>query len=110
MLKGGNGKRVIETIKEKIGTMHLPAGVRILPFYDQSSVIDGTIRTVEKNLFEGFLLVTIVLLIFLGNVSAAIVVALVIPLSMLIGFLEIRPETPVSGRKKLVHVKLVYDD
>src|SRR5207244_1360660 len=85
-----NGKQVIQNVKEKIAKMRLPNGVRILPFYDQSSVIDGTIRTVEKNLFEGFVLVTIVLLIFLGNVSAALVVASVIPLSMLISFLGMR--------------------
>ena len=64
MLKGENGKRLIELVKEKIATMHLPAGVKITPFYDQSYVIDGTINTVEKNLFEGFILVTVVLLLF----------------------------------------------
>jgi cobalt-zinc-cadmium resistance protein CzcA len=90
MLKGENGKRVIEAVKEKIATTRLPDGVRLLPFYDQSLVIDATIHTVEKNLFEGFVLVTIVLLFFLGNVSAAIVVASVIPLSMLISFLGMR--------------------
>src|SRR5437899_3140760 len=90
MLKGENGKHVIETVKEKIASLRLPNGVRILPFYDQSIVIDATIRTVEKNLFEGFLLVTTVLLIFLGNVSAAVIVASVIPLSMLISFLGMR--------------------
>jgi cobalt-zinc-cadmium resistance protein CzcA len=90
MLKGENGKRVIESVKEKIASLRLPSGVRILPFYDQSSVIDATIHTVEKNLFEGFVLVTVVLLIFLGNVPAAIVVASVIPLSMLISFLGMR--------------------
>src|SRR5436190_10764020 len=45
MLKGGNGKRTIELVKEKIAQMRLPNGVRIVPFYDQSEVIDGTIRT-----------------------------------------------------------------
>ena len=90
MLKGENGKRVIETVKERIANIRLPNGVRILPFYDQSSVIDATIRTVEKNLFEGFVLVTTVLLIFLGNPSAAVIVASVIPLSMLISFLGMR--------------------
>jgi len=90
MLKGENGKRVIETVKERIANIRLPAGVRILPFYDQSIVIDATIGTVEKNLFEGFVLVTTVLLIFLGNVTAAVIVASVIPLSMLISFLGMR--------------------
>ena len=90
MLKGENGKRVIRGIKQKIAGLHLPAGVKLVPFYDQSEVIDGTTRTVTKNLFEGFLLVTIVLFVFLGNVRAAILTALVIPLSMLVSFLGMR--------------------
>src|SRR3954469_13973140 len=72
MLKGENGKRLIELVKERIASLRLPAGVKITPFYDQSFVIDGTIHTVEKNLFEGFILVTIILLVFLGNIRAAI--------------------------------------
>src|SRR3984885_8599530 len=51
MLKGENGKRVIEAIKQRIAEIHLPPGVKIIPFYDQSSVIDGTIKTVKENLF-----------------------------------------------------------
>jgi heavy metal efflux system protein len=90
MLKGENGKRLIELVKEKIASMHLPPGVKITPFYDQAYVIDGTIHTVEKNLFEGFILVTFVLLLFLGNVRAALVTAAVIPLSMLISFIGMR--------------------
>ncbi|MDP9170693.1 MAG: CusA/CzcA family heavy metal efflux RND transporter, partial [Acidobacteriota bacterium] len=90
MLKGENGKKLIERVKEKIADMKLPAGVKIIPFYDQAFVIDGTIHTVEKNLFEGFILVTIVLLVFLGNIRAAIITAAVIPFSMLISFLGMR--------------------
>src|SRR5712691_10759847 len=90
MLKGENGKQLIERVKARIAEMRLPQGVRINPFYDQSFVIDGTIHTVEKNLFEGFILVTVLLLVFLGNVRAAIITAMVIPLSMLISFLGMR--------------------
>src|SRR5580765_995014 len=90
MLKGENGKQLIERVKERIASMKLPPGVKIVPFYDQSFVINGTIRTVEKNLFEGFVLVTVLLLVFLGNIRAAIITALVIPLSMLISFLGMR--------------------
>jgi heavy metal efflux system protein len=90
MLKGSNGKALIDTVKQKIALLRLPAGVRVVPFYDQSQVIDGTIRTVERNLFEGFVLVTVVLLIFLGNLRGAIVTAAVIPFSMLIGFVGMR--------------------
>ena len=90
MLKGGNGKKLIELVKERIASLRLPPGVKIVPFYDQSFVIDGTIHTVEKNLFEGFVLVTIVLLLCLGNLRAAFITAAIIPFSMLIGFLGMR--------------------
>ena len=90
MLKGENGKKLIEQVKERIAGLRLPPGVKINPFYDQSFVIDGTIHTVEKNLFEGFVLVSIVLLLFLGNVRAALITAAIIPFSMLIGFLGMR--------------------
>jgi heavy metal efflux system protein len=90
MLKGENGKRLIERVKEKIAGLKLPPGVKIVPFYDQAFVIDGTIHTVEKNLFEGFVLVTVVLLLFLGNLRAALITAAVIPFSMLISFLGMR--------------------
>jgi cobalt-zinc-cadmium resistance protein CzcA len=90
MLKGENGKSLIEKVKEKIAALRLPPGVKIVPFYDQSVVIDGTIHTVERNLLEGFLLVTVVLLLFLGNIRAAIITASIIPFSMVISFLGMR--------------------
>ncbi|MEN6607099.1 MAG: efflux RND transporter permease subunit, partial [Bryobacteraceae bacterium] len=90
MLKGENGRQVIERVKAKLASLRLPNGVRIVPFYDQSTVIDGTIRTVKKNLFEAGVLVIVVLLLFLGNVKAALIVAAVIPLSMLVGFIGMR--------------------
>jgi cobalt-zinc-cadmium resistance protein CzcA len=90
MLKGENGKRLIELVKERIASLRLPPGVKIVPFYDQAFVIDGTIHTVEKNLFEGFILVTVVLLLFLGNLRAALITAAIIPFSMIISFLGMR--------------------
>jgi heavy metal efflux system protein len=89
MLKGENGMKVIERVKARLTEIQksLPRGVKILPFYDQSAVIDRTIRTVRNNLFEGGVLVTVVLFAFLGNVKAALIVAAVIPLSMLVSFL-----------------------
>ncbi len=87
MLKGENGLRVIDRVKARLATVRLPEGMRIVPFYDQSTVINGTIRTVARNLVEAGVLVTIVLLLFLGNLRAAIVVAATIPLSMMFGFL-----------------------
>src|SRR5258707_166383 len=90
MLKGENGKALIERVKAKIASLHLPQGIKIVPFYDQSFVIDATIHTVEKNLLEGFILVTVVLLLFLGNIRAAVITASIIPFSMLISFLGMR--------------------
>lgn len=90
ILKGENGKQLIDRVKAKIAGLRLPAGVKLIPFYDQAFVIDGTISTVEKNLFEGFVLVTVILLLFLGNLRAAIITAAVIPFSMLISFLGMR--------------------
>ena len=90
MLKGENGKRLITAVKEKIANLRLPAGVKINPFYDQLTVINGTIRTVKTNLFEGFVLVTVILFLFLGNLRAALITASIIPLSMLISFINMR--------------------
>jgi cobalt-zinc-cadmium resistance protein CzcA len=90
MLKGENGKRVIERVKERLASIKLPPGVRISGFYDQSEVIDRTIATVRRNLIEGGVLVVLVLLLFLGNVRAALIVAAIIPLSMLVAFIGMR--------------------
>ena len=86
MLKGENGRRVIERLKARLSSLRLPSGVKLVPFYDQSEVIDGTIRTVRRNLLEAGGLVIVVLLLFLGNLRAALIVAAVIPLAMLFGF------------------------
>jgi cobalt-zinc-cadmium resistance protein CzcA len=86
MLKGENGRRVIDRVKQRLASLHLPEGVRLVPFYDQSEVIHGTIQTVRRNLLEAGALVVVVLLLFLGNLRAALIVAAVIPLSMLFGF------------------------
>ena len=90
MLKGENGEQVIRRVKEKLASIHLPSGVQLKPFYDQSTVIDGTIETVRHNLFEGFILVTVVLLLFLGSFRAALVTASIIPLSLLFSFLGMK--------------------
>jgi cobalt-zinc-cadmium resistance protein CzcA len=87
LLKGADARRVIQSVKGKIGSLRLPSGVSLVPFYDQSQVIDGTLHTVKHNLIEAGILVIAVLLLFLGDLRAAFIVALVIPLSMLVGFI-----------------------
>ena len=92
MLQGENGKDVATRVKARIAEIEktLPAGMRIAPFYDQSEVIDRTSHTVTKNLLEGSLLVVAVLFFFLRDVRASLIVASVIPLAMLAGFLGMR--------------------
>ncbi len=88
MLMGENSHDVTWRLKEKIRKIKesLPPGVTIQTVYDRTELIDHVIHTVQKNLFEGGLLVVAVLFIFLGNLRAGFIVALAIPLSMLFAF------------------------
>src|SRR5246127_3109197 len=86
-MRGANGLKVIRAVKEKIASLKLPDGAEIIPFYDQSDVINATTATVKKNLLEAAVLVMIILFLFLGDWRAALVVALTIPLSLLFGFI-----------------------
>ncbi|MBS1512217.1 MAG: CusA/CzcA family heavy metal efflux RND transporter [Bacteroidetes bacterium] len=85
MLKGANSSEVVKAVKEKITTIEkqLPEGVTIEPFLDRTKMVNNAIGTVEKNLIEGALIVILVLVIFLGNLRAGLLVASVIPLAML---------------------------
>lgn len=85
MLKGENSRTVVERTKERVRQVQksLPADVQMQPFYDRSELVDRTIHTVESNLVEGACLVVFVLLVVLGNWRGALLVASVIPLSML---------------------------
>jgi heavy metal efflux system protein len=90
MRKGENPSEVLARVKERIQLLNrsiLPKGVQIVPYYDRTWLIDTTLHTVFKNLTEGALLVTLVLLLFLGNLRAALIVALIIPLSLLATFI-----------------------
>jgi heavy metal efflux system protein len=85
MLAGENSREVGERVKARIAEIQtkLPEGVEIVPQYDRSQLIDRTVATVKKNLFEGAILVVAVLLALLGNWRAALIVATAIPLSFL---------------------------
>lgn len=85
MLKGENSNKVIEDVKNKIIQIKktLPEGVELEPFLDRTKMVNNAIRTVSKNLLEGALIVIFVLVLFLGNLRAGLLVASVIPLSML---------------------------
>lgn len=85
MLKGDNSNKVIKGVKEKIAQIQktLPEGVEIEPFLDRTKMVNSAIKTVLKNLLEGALIVIFILVLFLGNLRTGVIVASVIPLSML---------------------------
>ena len=90
MRKGENPSRVLRGIKERVTQLNasiLPRGVQVVPFYDRTWLIDTTLKTVFQNLLEGAILVSAVLLLFLGNIRAAAIVAVIIPLSLLATFI-----------------------
>lgn len=90
MRKGDNPSIVLKALKAKVemlNTAILPPGVKVVPYYDRTWLIDTTLQTVFKNLAEGAMLVTLVLLLFLGNLRAAAIVAFIIPLSLLATFI-----------------------
>lgn len=85
MLKGENSSVVIKRVKAKIEEIQkmLPEGVVVEPFLDRTKMVNNAIKTVETNLLEGALIVIFVLVFFLGNLRAGLIVSSVIPLSML---------------------------
>ncbi|MDR6451751.1 CusA/CzcA family heavy metal efflux RND transporter [Variovorax paradoxus] len=88
MLIGENSRTVSQAVDKKMQEINrtLPAGVKAVTVYDRTVLVDKAIATVKKNLFEGAVLVIAVLFLFLGNLRAALITALVIPLSMLFTF------------------------
>lgn len=85
MLKGENSNTVVNRIKDKLPTIQksLPDDVIIEPYLDRTDLVKRAISTVEKNLIEGALIVIFVLVLFLGNLRAGLIVASAIPLSLL---------------------------
>ncbi|QES87883.1 CusA/CzcA family heavy metal efflux RND transporter [Rhizosphaericola mali] len=85
MLKGANSSQVIKDIKAKVTEIQktLPKGVKIEAFLDRTKMVNNAISTVEHNLMEGAIIVVFVLVLFLGNIRAGLIVASVIPLAML---------------------------
>ncbi|QJD99840.1 CusA/CzcA family heavy metal efflux RND transporter [Massilia forsythiae] len=88
MLIGENSRAVAEAARRKLEDVNrsLPPGIQALAVYDRSVLVNKAIATVRKNLLEGALLVIAILFLFLGNLRAALITALIIPLSMLMVF------------------------
>jgi heavy metal efflux system protein len=89
LLIGENSRTVVDQVKAKIEEIKptLPKGVQVVPYYDRAELIRRTIDTVAHNLAEGALLVSVLLFLFLGDIRASLIVASVIPLSMLAAFI-----------------------
>ena len=88
MLIGENSRTVSQAVDKKMEEINknLPAGVHAVTVYDRTTLVDKAIGTVKKNLLEGAILVIVILFLFLGNIRAAVLTAMVIPLSMLFTF------------------------
>jgi cobalt-zinc-cadmium resistance protein CzcA len=92
MLKGENARLVTERVKERVSEIQktLPEGVKIIPFYERTELVERTIQTVIRNLSEGGLFVIIILLLLLMNLRGGFIVASVIPLSMLFAIIMMK--------------------
>ena len=98
MLMGENSREVSQRVANKLVEVNksLPHGVKAKPVYDRTELVDRTIKTVEKNLLEGALFVVVILFLLLGNFRAALITAMVIPISMLMTITGM-VENKVSG-------------
>ena len=90
--RGANSRTMVEGVKHELEALKatLPEGVRIVPFYDRSELVSQAVWTVEKALGEAVVLVLLVLIVMLGNLRAALTVALILPLSVLFTFVMMR--------------------
>ena len=92
MLKGANANVVTKELELRVEKIQhlLPEGISIEPYLNRSELVNRNISTVVRNLIEGAIIVFVILIIFLGNISAGLIVASVIPLAMLFGFIMMR--------------------
>ncbi len=91
-LKGANAQQIVRQVRTRLAEIQrsLPAGTRVVPFYDRGKLIERAVHTVTKALTEAIVLVLLLLFVFLGQLRAALVVALILPLSALATFLAMR--------------------
>ncbi len=91
MLRGGNAKEVVSRIKQRVKEINdknmLPGGLKIVPYYDRSELVDAALHTVTKVLMEGIVLVVVVLFLFLGDVRSSLIVVATLVLTPLLTFM-----------------------
>jgi cobalt-zinc-cadmium resistance protein CzcA len=91
--KGSNAMAVTDAVRARIAKLNageLPLGVKIVPCYDRSHLVWGTLKTVLENTAEGLLLVALVLVVFMGDLRASLIVVLTVPLAVLFAFLVLQ--------------------
>jgi cobalt-zinc-cadmium resistance protein CzcA len=84
-----NTSQVIAAVKTKVTDINrtLPSGVKVVPYYDQSELVERAVGTVKEALIEGAILIVVILFLFLGNVRSALIVTAMLPLSLLLAFI-----------------------
>src|SRR3990172_6870557 len=87
---GSNALQVIRALEAEIGTLRLPDGVSLIPTYDRSELILGSVDTLTRTLIQQAVIVTIICLVFLFHARSALVVMIVLPLSVLLSFIGFR--------------------
>jgi cobalt-zinc-cadmium resistance protein CzcA len=94
MLRGANSRDVVRLVKEKVkeinGNNMLPDGIRIVPYYDRSDIVNASVGTVNKALIEGSILVLIILYLLLNSIRGSLVVLIALPLSLLATFIVMK--------------------
>jgi len=94
MLKGENGREVVKNVKEKVDVINkgnvLPKGVKIVPYYDRSDIVNSSVRTVIKALIEGAIFVVVILYLLLRNFRGAVIVIFALALSILMTFIVMK--------------------
>jgi cobalt-zinc-cadmium resistance protein CzcA len=91
MLRGGNAKEVVSRIKDRVQEINdknmLPGGLKIIPYYDRSELVDAALHTVTKVLMEGIALVVVILVLFLGDLRSSVIVVVTLVVTPLITFI-----------------------
>ena len=94
MLRGENSRQVVRRVKARVQEINenniLPAGIRIVPYYDRSDIVDASVGTVVRALIEGAVLVLVVLYLLLRSIRGSLVVLLALPLSLLLTFIAMK--------------------
>ena len=94
MLRGANSRDVVRLVEEKVKEINennvLPDGIRIVPYYDRSDIVNASVSTVNKALIEGALLVLIILYLLLRSIRGSFVVLIALPLSLFVTFIVMK--------------------